>query len=172
MILLVRFRAILRLQHFSCAPSCSLICGCSREHSFFNFRARSLPIFFISPNDNTRAISRNSETRHFSRASAHPLVNLQLLRANYFLNFRAWSLPTLFIWPNDTTRVILRNSMTPTFFVRAIALFNLRLLPRALFFEFLCAYASNIFYLGKWYYSYNFAQFWDSNIYRARVRAL
>ena len=171
MIILVRFRAIQRLEHFSRTRTRSLICRCSRELSFLNFHTRTFAILFIWPNDTTRAISRNSHTPTvFTRA--HLIVNLRLFRENYFWNFRTWSLAILFIWSNDTARAISRNSMTPTFFMRALALFNLRLLPRALFFKFLCANAFNIFYLGKWYYSCDFAQFWDSNIYRARIRAL
>ena len=89
MMLLVRFRANLRLQLFSRARSCSLICCCSWEHSFLNFWGRSHPILFILPNDATGAISRISETAtFFSRVLS--LLNLPLLlRALHFELSRA-----------------------------------------------------------------------------------
>ena len=145
----VRFRAILRLQHFSRARPYSLICRCSREHSFLNFREQSLPKLFIWPNDTSSAISRNSDTPTLF-ARAHALVNLQLLLgALLFECSRAnASKIILFIWPNDTTRVISCNSESLAFFARALVLFNLPMLPEAHLFKFSRAIASNIIYLA------------------------
>ena len=68
----VRFRAILRRQHFSSSLSRTLISRHSRERAFSNFRARPLPIFVIWPKYATSAISRDSETATvFARLIAH-----------------------------------------------------------------------------------------------------
>ena len=134
MILLVRFGAILRFQHFSCARSRSFICRWFRVHSFLNFRERSLTLLLIWPNDTTGSISCNSRTpTFFTRVNA--IVNLNLLPGAPLFEFS-----------------------------RALMAFNFFLLPGALLFDFSRAIASEVIYLPHWYYSCDFVQFWDSNI--------
>ena len=86
MMLLVRFRAILRHEPFSRARWRSSTCRCSRVHSFLNCHARSLPILFIWPNDATGAISRNSETPTIFMHTLL-LVNLPLLPGALLFEF-------------------------------------------------------------------------------------
>ena len=107
----------------------------------------------------------------FSRVGTPSLI-CSCTREHYFLNFIARSHQILFIWPNYTARAISCNSKTPTFFARALSLFSFPFISGALFVEFSCAITPNIIYLAKWYYSYDFAQFWDSNIFRARALAV
>ena len=115
MMLLVRIHAILRHQYFSRACTRSLICHCSREHSFWNFRVRSLQLLYIWLNDATDATSRNLEIATFSRPRSLSL-NCRCSQEHSVMNFRARSLAILFIWPIDATCAISRNSETATFF--------------------------------------------------------
>ena len=61
----VRFHGFLRCQPFSRAQLRMLISRPSREHSFYNFRMRPLPIFVIWPKYATHVISRDFETATF-----------------------------------------------------------------------------------------------------------
>ena len=144
--LLEWFRSILRLQLFSRAQSRSLICCCSREHSFSNFRAWSLSILFILPNDTTRAIWCNSAIpTFFVRALA--LVYVPLIPGALLFEFSCEIDSYIIYLVSDNTRAILQNSETRTFFARALALFNLPILSGALLFEFSHNIASNFIYL-------------------------
>ena len=61
----MRFRAILRQRPFSRALPFTLISQPTQEHSFYNFRAQSLPIFVIWAKFATCAISRDPEMATF-----------------------------------------------------------------------------------------------------------
>ena len=147
--LLVQFRANLRLQHFSRvrSRSCSLICRSSREHPLLNFCTRSLPIIFIWPYHAMGAISRNFDTptffehgraRSFAVAPGYtPLGIFAHGRIQYYL----FGLMMLQAWFYAIPRL-------QFFFLRVLALINLPLLPGALIWEFLCAITSKITYLA------------------------
>ena len=170
MILLERFHTIRGLKHFLDARSRSLICRCSWEHSpfwifacdHFLYNLFGLLMLLVR----FRAILR---IKPFSLTCSHLLI-CRCAREPSFLNFRVRSLPILFIWPNVATGSISHNSKTPTIFTRALALVNLPLLPGTLLFQFSLAITSNVIYLAWWCYWCDFAQFHDSNLFRARAR--
>ena len=127
----VRFRTFLRQQQFLRTQTPTLISRPSRECSYYNFRARGLPIFVSWPKYATRAILRDSEKATLLRAQSHTLITWISPECSFY-NFCRRPLPIIIIWPKYTKRAISRDSETATFLARPITHANIPALPRAL----------------------------------------
>ena len=115
----IRLRAILRRQPFSRVQSCTQISRPSRVHSFYNFRARPLPIIVIL-----------TRRQPFSSCLSRTLISRPSQeRSNY--KFRAQPHLIIVIWPKYPTRVISRDIETKTFFELLIVQAYISALPGA-----------------------------------------